>query len=71
LKKPQSLVFREAIRHYADHSDRLDPNERERMLEVVDRMMARKTTRSDSEVNAELEQTRAARKHGGRLHRSR
>ena len=36
------------------------------MLAVVDRMMARKPTRADAEVEAELAKIRAARKTGGR-----
>ena len=66
LKKPQSAVFREAIRDFAERSDRLSPEERERMLAVLDRMMARKPTRPQAEVDAEIAEIRAARRTGGR-----
>ncbi len=66
LKKPQSVVFREAIRDYSERVDRLRHEEREHMLAVVDRMMARKATRPQAEVDAELRQIRAARRTGGR-----
>jgi predicted transcriptional regulator len=66
LKKPQSAIFREAIKHYSEHADQLSPEERERMLAVVDRMIARRPTRSQSEVDAELASVRASRKTGGR-----
>jgi predicted transcriptional regulator len=66
LKKPQSVVFREAIRHYSEHADQLSPEERGRMLAVLDQMMARRPTRSQREVEAELKQIRASRRTGGR-----
>jgi len=68
LKKPKSLVFREAIRHYADQADRLSDEERQRMLAALDRMKARKPTRSDADVDTEIEQIRKARRAGGRRH---
>ena len=66
FNKPQSVVFREAIGQYAERADRLSPEERDRMLAVLDRMIARKPTRSEAEVDAELAEIRAARKTGGR-----
>jgi metal-responsive CopG/Arc/MetJ family transcriptional regulator len=66
LKKPQSVVFREAIKDYAERSDRLSDEERDRMLGVLKRMMARKPTRTDAEVDAEIAEIRAARRTGGR-----
>jgi predicted transcriptional regulator len=66
LKKPQSAIFREAIKHYSEHADQLSPEERERMLAVVDRMIARGPTRSQADVDTELAHIRAARKTGGR-----
>ncbi len=70
MKKPQSVVFREAIRDYSERADRLTHEERERMLAVVDRMMARKPTRPEAEVDAEIRQIRAARRTGGRRNRA-
>ena len=66
LKKPQSMIVREAIQDYAQRADRLSDEERHRMLKVLDRMMARKPTRSESEVDAEIAKVRADRKAGGR-----
>jgi predicted transcriptional regulator len=66
LNKPQSVIFREAIRHYSERADQLSPEERGRMLAAVDRMMARKPARPDAEVDAELTAIRAARRTGGR-----
>jgi predicted transcriptional regulator len=68
LKKPKSLVFREAIQHYAEQADRLSEAERQRMLAALDRMNARKPTRSDADVEAEIAQIRKTRQGGGRRH---
>lgn len=66
LKKPQSVVVREAIQDYASRADRLSDEERRRMLKVLDRMMARPPKRSQAEVDAEIAEIRAARRTGGR-----
>ena len=66
MKKPQSVIFREAIKGYAESAERLGPEERERMLAVLDRIRARKPTRSQTEVNAEIAEIRVARRSGGR-----
>ena len=66
LKKPQSLVVREAIQDYAARSDRLSESERRHLLKVFDRMVARIPGRSQTEAEAEIEEIRAARKAGGR-----
>jgi metal-responsive CopG/Arc/MetJ family transcriptional regulator len=69
LKKPQSVVVREAIQDYATRADRLSDEERKRMLTVLDRMMARPVKRTRSEVDAEITGIRLARKKGGRRSR--
>jgi hypothetical protein len=69
LKKPQSVVFREAIRDYAERAGRLTDEERDRMLSALDRMVARKPPRRLADVDAELQVIRAARKTGGRRSR--
>ena len=69
LKKPQSAVVREAIQDYALRADRLSDEERHRMLKVLDRMVARRPSRSQAEVDAEIAEVRAARKTGGRRSR--
>ncbi len=66
LKKPQSVIVREAIQDYAIRADRLSDEERKRMIKVLDRMIARPSKRSQAEVNAEISQVRAARRGGGR-----
>ena len=66
LKKPQSLVVREAIQDYAARSDRLTEDERKHLLKVFDRMVARIPGGSQAEADAEIEGIRAARKTGGR-----
>jgi len=66
LKKPQSVVVREAIQDYATRSDRLSDDERKNALKVFDRMVARIPTRSRSEAKAEKAAIRAARRSSGR-----
>jgi hypothetical protein len=66
LKKPQSVFVREAIQDYADRIGRLSDEERVHMLKVLDRMVARPSTRRQKDVNAEIAEIRAARKRGGR-----
>ena len=66
LKKPQSVVVREAVQDYASRADRLSDEERKLMLNVLDRMMARPSKRTQAEVDAEIAEIRAARRTGGR-----
>ncbi len=66
LKKPQSVVVREAIHDYASRADRLSDEERKRMLKVLDRMVARYSKRTQAEVDAEIAAIRAARRTSGR-----
>jgi len=66
LKKPQSVVFREAINLYAEQADRLTSEERKRMVAAMKRIMARKATRTNAEVDAEIADIRASRRLGGR-----
>ena len=70
LKKPQSVVVREAIQDYASRADRLSDDERKRMLKVLDRMMARPQKRTAAQVDTELAEVRTARKSGGRRTRT-
>lgn len=69
LKKPQSVIVREAIQEYASRTDRLSEDERRQMLGVLDRMMARKSARTQTAVDGEIREIRAARKTGGRRNR--
>jgi ribbon-helix-helix CopG family protein len=66
LGKSQSLVVREAVADYAARAGRLTDAERQRMLATVDSMMRRPSSTADSDVAAELEQVKEARRDGGR-----
>jgi metal-responsive CopG/Arc/MetJ family transcriptional regulator len=63
-KKPQSLVVREAVAHYAAKEDKLTPEEQERMLGVLQEMRKLLPTRPQSEVDEELRELREARRVG-------
>jgi hypothetical protein len=66
LRKPQSMVVREAIREYAERSGRLSDEERRHMLGIFDRMIARIPVRKQKVADSEIAAIRAARKAGGR-----
>ena len=66
LKKPQSLVVREAIQDYASRSDRLSDEEKKHLLKVFDRMLARIPGRSHDDAEADKAEIRAPRRRGGR-----
>ena len=69
LKKPNSVVVREAIQDYAGRADRLSDPERRHMLRVLDRIAARPRTGTAADVDAELKRVRTDRKSGGRRNR--
>jgi hypothetical protein len=69
LGRPQSQVVRESIKEYEAHSDRLSEEERRRMLGVLDRIMKSPPTRPQAEVDAELQEIRAARRRWARRRR--
>jgi predicted transcriptional regulator len=64
LSKPKSEVVREAIRDYHSRADRLSEAERQRMLRAVDELMAKPPTRSQHEVDRELQEIRESRQKG-------
>ena len=66
LRKPQSMVVREAVAEYAARAGRLTEGERRQMLKAVDQMMSQTSTRAQSEVTRELRAVRRARRQGGR-----
>jgi hypothetical protein len=68
LRKPQSMVVREAVAEYAARAGRLTDAERREMLRIVDAMMQEPPTRSRAAMMRELREIRAARRGGGRLH---
>jgi hypothetical protein len=70
LGKPQSHVVREAVAEYAERAGRLSDREREHALGVLERLRAARPTRPAAEVDTELQSLRAARRAGGRRHRT-
>ncbi|PYS09088.1 MAG: hypothetical protein DMG17_27680 [Acidobacteria bacterium] len=66
LKRPQSVIVREAIQEYAARTGRLTEEERLHMLKLFDRMIARIPSRPQEEAEAEIAEIRAARRSGGR-----
>lgn len=66
-RKPQSLVVREAVAHYAARDQKLAPDERDRQLAVLNELMARPRKaagKSDVEVDRELRNSRRTRNAG-------
>ena len=68
LRKPQSMIVREAVAEYAARAGRLTESERRRMLKAVDQIMKQPATRPQGEVDDELRGIRRSRRHGGRQH---
>ena len=70
-RKPQSMVVREAVAHYAAREERLTDEEREHQLRVIDDILARPQRPGDktrTDVDRELREVRLSRRRGGRLH---
>lgn len=63
-RKPQSLVIREAIAHYASREELLPADERQRLLGVLRGIKSRRPTRPASEVERELRAIRRSRRTG-------
>jgi hypothetical protein len=66
LKKPLSVVVREAIQEFATRSDQLSDEERRHALKTFDRLVSRIPAASQADAEAEKAVIRAARKSGGR-----
>jgi hypothetical protein len=66
LRKPQSMVVREAIQEYATRSARMSDEERREKLKIFDRMMSRIPRRPQSEADGEIAALRTSRRSGGR-----
>lgn len=66
LKKPQSVIVREAIQDYASRAARLGHAERKRMLLALDRAVARPSERTQADVDEEIAEIRRLRRTGGR-----
>ena len=67
-KKPQSLVVREAVAHYAARDAKMSDEERERWLRTFDELVAKIPPRPREEIDRELRDIRAARRGRGRRH---
>ena len=70
LRKPQSLVVREAIAEYSARAGRLTEVERRRMLQAIDEIVSRPSTVAQAQAEREMREIRRARRHGGRRRRA-
>ncbi len=68
LRKPQSMVVREAIARYAGQEDRLSDAERERILKIIDHIKTLPTHGSPEDAKREIEEIRRSRRASA-LHR--
>lgn len=68
LRKPQSMVVREAIARYAAQEDLTTPEERERILEIIDHIKTLPTYGSPEDAKQEIEEIRRSRRASA-LHR--
>ena len=59
--KPQSLIVREAIAHYAARDEKTTPDEREQWLSTFDNLVARVSPRPRHEIDAETAAVKASR----------
>ena len=66
LRKPQSLVVREAVADYAVRAGELTEVERRRLLKVFDDVVVGIPKRPTGEVTAEIRAVRRARRAGRR-----
>ncbi len=66
-RKPQSLIVREAVAHYAAREETLSEGERERKLAILREFASRPAQPGDKtseDVDRELEELRQARREG-------
>ena len=63
-RKPQSLVVREAVAHYAVKEDKLTDEERDYKLRVLRELGSQLPTRPPAEVTRELSERRRSRRTG-------
>jgi Ser-tRNA(Ala) deacylase AlaX len=68
LRKPQSLVVREAIARYAAQEDLTTPEERDRLLQIIDEIKKQPTYGTHADALREIAEIRKARRASG-LHR--
>jgi hypothetical protein len=69
-RKPQSLIVREAIAHYAAEplDVRISEGERDRKLALIGELRSRTPLRTAAEADAELDALRKARRGPARRH---
>ncbi len=63
-RKPQSLVVREAVAHYAARERKMTSEERERWLRTFDELIAKVPPRPREDVERELKEVRRSRRTG-------
>ena len=66
LRKPQSLIVREAVAKYAAAEDELSDEERERILKVVDYIKTLPASGSQADAEREKREIRRSRRAGWR-----
>ena len=64
--KPQSLVVREAVAHYASRDEKSTPEERARWLGTFDELVGRVAPRSRHAIEDEVAAVRRSRRAGWR-----
>lgn len=70
LRKPQSMIVREAIADYAARAGQLTETERRRMLSTIAAMVKQPPTRPQAAVDREIDEIRRSR-HAAASRRSR
>lgn len=63
-QKPQSLVVREAVAHYAAKEDKLTDEERQHKLRILHELGSQLPARPQQEVDRELRELRRSRRTG-------
>ena len=63
-RKPQSQIVREAVAYYEARDDKLTPEERERMLDILRTLGAQLPARTQEDVDRELGEIRESRRTG-------
>ena len=64
LRKPQSLIVREAIARYGAEEDKLNDEERDRLLKVVDYIKTLPASGSQADAEREKREIRRSRRAG-------
>jgi hypothetical protein len=70
LRKPQSMIVREAVAEYAARAGRLTEGERRRLLRTLDEITGRPPTRPQAQVEREISAIRGSRRAAAARRRS-